>query len=169
MLSCLLHHRPCTDSTDLTQTALHVRACRTNLDSSAAIENRNQVHRDVAAEESETPLLEQAVHTSQLSMSSAELVHPLQAQGMGAMAGGLQNQVVALKVRSLLSRSLRSHGLGVAALDGDLLFACRKPHPLSWASSRPRSICRLVRGLLVHEDSGRGCRGPVALAVMAGR
>ena len=73
-------------------------------------------------------------------MSSAELIHPLRAQGMGAMAGGLQNHVVALKVRSLLSRSLRSHGLGVAALVGDLLFACRSPHPSSCASGLPRNI-----------------------------
>ena len=139
-------------STDIAQTDLHIRACRPNFYSTTATEDRTQVHGDGAAKEMETPLLEQAVHTSQLSMSSAELVHPLRAQGMGAMAGGLQNQVVALKVRSLLSRSLRSHGLGVAALDGDLLFACRSPHPLSCASSRPRSICRLVRGLLLHED-----------------
>ena len=92
------------------------------------------------------------MHTSQLSMSSAELVHPLRAQGMGAMAGGLQNQVVALKVRSLLSRSPRSHGLGVAALDGDLLCACRRLCPSSCASSHARSICRLVRDSLLYED-----------------
>ncbi len=142
MLSC---------STDLAQTVLHIKACRTSFDNTTATDNR-QVHRDGAAEEMHTPLLVQAVHTSQLSMSSAELVHPLRAQGMGAMAGGLQNQVVALKVRSLLSRSLRSHGLGVAALDGDLLFPCRSPRPSGCASSRPRRTCRLVRGLLLHED-----------------